>query len=108
MLVINSPPNFHFSTKGRISLFYAEVCKKGGVSMADQVNVKANPIQRNKLDVAMELTVLHVGRFAVDKGDIEKLFAKYHALAEYCEVNDLTELISEEVKSAIRDSNYNF
>jgi hypothetical protein len=70
--------------------------------MADQVSVKANPIQRNRLDVAMELTELHTRLYGALEEDIEKVFAKYHALVCYCEKNayGLNQLISEEVKVA--------
>ena len=65
------------------------------------LNVKPTPIQRNKFDVAMELTQLYIDRIAVEGiEDIEKAFARFYALAVFCERSSPTELqklLSEEL-----------
>jgi hypothetical protein len=61
--------------------------------MSDTVRVSPTPIQRNKFDVAVELTQLHFEQnINTTSNDIEGLFAKYYALAEYCEKVHLSKL----------------
>lgn len=65
--------------------------------MAEQVKVKVDqtPIQRNKHDVAMELLNLHIRAEKMKKvTDIETLYARYFALATYCESTDIVKLQS--------------
>ncbi|CAM3677724.1 hypothetical protein GCM10009865_47460 [Aeromicrobium ponti] len=59
--------------------------------MAETVKVKPTPMQRNRFDVAMELTERHMG-FVRDPERLEELFAKYYALAAYCENSDVYSL----------------
>jgi hypothetical protein len=67
--------------------------------MSQQVSVKPTPIQRNVLDVAMELTALHVHNFGANKEELDQIFAKYYATAYYCHRNNdnLYSLVSEEI-----------
>lgn len=60
--------------------------------MAETVKVEPTPIQRNRFDVAMELTHLHCNRTSIKVDEIQSIFAKYYALAEYCEHSDIVEL----------------
>lgn len=49
--------------------------------MAD-ITTKPTPIQRNPMDVATELTQLHIKKFGADyEDDIADLYAKYYSLA---------------------------
>lgn len=49
--------------------------------MAEKIEVKPTPIQRNVFDVAMELTQLHFDKFGVDGDDcIKDKFAEHYAL----------------------------
>ncbi|AND39535.1 MULTISPECIES: hypothetical protein [Cytobacillus] len=57
--------------------------------MAETVKVKPTPIQRNKFDVAMELTNLHLRNYGIPEEEVEGVFAKYYALAAYCESSDV-------------------
>ncbi len=66
--------------------------------MAEQVT------QRNKLDVVMELTHLHLQHTAeIDSvDDIQEIFTKYYALVTYCEEKEkepykLQELLNDEL-----------
>lgn len=55
--------------------------------MANDVSVKPTPIQRNKLDVATELTQLHFEKFAVDDEEhIKQIFTEYYSLVQYLEL----------------------
>ncbi len=54
--------------------------------MSEDINVRPTPIQRNKLDVAMELTQLHTTIYSPgNKDEIAQLFAKYYSLARLLE-----------------------
>jgi hypothetical protein len=80
------------------------ISRKEGYIVADVVKVSPTPIQRNRLDVAMELTQLQRGLHAgsLQKDDIETTFAKYYALATFCEGathEELEQFVSEEIKS---------
>jgi hypothetical protein len=66
--------------------------KGGDKEMADTVNIEPTPIQRNKHDVAVELTKLHCSRKVTDAVELEGLYAKYYALALYCESMSAEEL----------------
>ncbi|WP_421616749.1 hypothetical protein ACAF76_012840 [Brevibacillus sp. TJ4] len=69
--------------------------------MAEEVTVTNGPIQRNKLDVATELTKLYYAEYDID--DVEELqqtFAKMYAIAAYLESRsaiDLQELVPYEI-----------
>ncbi|MCM3616695.1 hypothetical protein M3936_03770 [Sutcliffiella horikoshii] len=74
--------------------------------MTEQVNVKVNPtpIQRNKHDVAFELLTFHAKYKRPAAEEIELLYAKYYALADYCEnvsVVNLQKLLSDELKAKV-------
>ncbi|ASB93412.1 hypothetical protein [Bacillus subtilis] len=73
--------------------------------MAD-ITTKPTPIQRNPLDVATELTQLHIKRFGADyEDDIANTFAKYFALAaklNRTHPDSLANLLPEEVKSNLK------
>jgi hypothetical protein len=71
--------------------------------MADTVKVEPTPIQRNRFDVAVELTTMHYN-YDRDPSKIEELFAKYYALARYLERSDiptLQNLINKELLSKL-------
>jgi hypothetical protein len=68
--------------------------------MSEKIKVNPNPIQRNAFDVAIELMNYHLSRKRTEANELEGLFAKYYALAAYCEnaqVSDLQNLLSEEL-----------
>lgn len=75
--------------------------------MAERISVSPTPIQRNKFDVAMELTKIHVGSFGFGDGkELETIFATYFALARYCERTEpelLRNLLSEELVSNLKE-----
>jgi hypothetical protein len=74
--------------------------------MAENIKVETlpTPIQRNKFDVAMELTELHSRLGGFRQGGfqaIQQTFAEYYSLARICEgatYEQLENLVSEEVK----------
>jgi hypothetical protein len=54
--------------------------------MADDINVKPTPIQRNKFDVAVELVEFSKPYISYDNiEDIQNAFAKFYAIAAACE-----------------------
>jgi hypothetical protein len=63
--------------------------------MTNVVKTSPTPIQRNKFDVAIELTQLQrqLGGLSYSE-DIEKTFAKYYALAILCENANYEQLLS--------------
>ncbi|WP_369546141.1 hypothetical protein [Bacillus velezensis] len=73
--------------------------------MAD-ITTKPTPIQRNSLDVATELTQLHIKKFGADyEEDIANTFAKYFALAaklNRTHPDSLVNLLPEEIKSKLK------
>ncbi|AKL77794.1 MULTISPECIES: hypothetical protein [Bacillus subtilis group] len=73
--------------------------------MAD-ITTQPNPIQRNPLDVATELTQLHIKKFDVTKeDDIANTFAKYFALAaklNRTSTDTLVKFLPEEIKSILK------
>ncbi|WP_105979919.1 hypothetical protein [Bacillus paralicheniformis] len=72
--------------------------------MAD-ITTKPTPIQRNPLDVATELTQLHIKQFGADEDDIANAFAKYFALAaklNRTHPDSLVNLLPEEIKSKLK------
>ncbi|WP_456270466.1 hypothetical protein M1E15_07015 [Bacillus sp. JZ76] len=70
------------------------------------ITTKPTPIQRNPLDVATELTQLHIRKFeVVTEEDIANTFAKYYALAaklNRTHPDSLVNLIPEEIKSKLK------
>ncbi|WP_392454821.1 hypothetical protein ACF3OH_11975 [Chryseomicrobium aureum] len=71
--------------------------------MANDVSVSPTPIQRNKFDVAVELTALEGTVFGFENHvDIEKAFAKYYSLATKLEAHrrsdNLVNFLSEDLK----------
>lgn len=76
--------------------------------MSNDVNVKPTPIQRNRLDVAIELTQLHMQSFGATNEDyIKKAFAEYYSLVYHLErtaINSsdkLKEFLPEDTKKNI-------
>jgi len=68
--------------------------------MTEQIKVKPTPIQRNSFDVAMELLQHHAKVEGLNADEIEMTFAKYYALAKYCDharPGNLQSLLSEEL-----------
>lgn len=59
--------------------------------MTDTVKVDPTPIQRNRFDVAMELTNKYYTAER-DPRKLEELFAKFYALACYLENSDVANL----------------
>lgn len=54
--------------------------------MAEKIEVRPTPIQRNRLDVATELTQLHADiRSSGGDTGIAELFARYYALVFFLE-----------------------
>lgn len=60
--------------------------------MADTVNVKPTPIQRNRLDAAIDLLNMHASRVALHADEIETIFAKYYSLVCFLESKPTREL----------------
>ncbi|MDI6684163.1 hypothetical protein SAMN02744787_1216 [Bacillus subtilis] len=75
--------------------------------MNEKILTKPTPIQRNPLDVATELTQLHIKRFGADfEEDIANIYAKYYALASKLErthPNGLVDFLPEEIKTKLKD-----
>ena len=74
--------------------------------MANDIHVKPTPIQRNRLDVATELTQLHIEKYGmVDEGYIKKVFAEYFSLVIHLErtahnnADNLKKFLPEDIKS---------
>ncbi|MBD3860528.1 hypothetical protein IEE86_12385 [Bacillus sp. 28A-2] len=52
------------------------------------------PIERNKLDIALELTQLHLNRYETNPPDqLSEIYAKYYALLEVLDLSSYDELI---------------
>jgi hypothetical protein len=78
--------------------------------MAENIKVSPTPIQRNKLDVAMELINYHTSRKNVAAEELEVLFAKYYALVTLCEhksIEELQNLLGEELLGKVGRYSYN-
>ncbi|ELK47193.1 hypothetical protein [Halobacillus sp. BAB-2008] len=76
--------------------------------MSDKINVKPTPIQRNKLDTALELTKLQIETFGIEanENEIENQFAKFYSLAATLEGTRhqrLGDLVPEEILKKIND-----
>ena len=72
--------------------------------MADKVTVQPTPIQRNRYDVAMELTKIHVNMKTSDE-DLSTVFSKYYALIQNLHNTDnhtLKQFLPEEIKSKLK------
>ncbi|MFK9120711.1 hypothetical protein ACJEBK_28260 [Peribacillus frigoritolerans] len=76
------------------------------------VKVSPTPIQRNSLDVAMELTQMHKQLMELmgmdfESTDIAQTYAGYYALAQTLQrqsVDSLSGLVSDEILAVIRRS----
>lgn len=73
--------------------------------MSNDLKIRPTPIQRNELDVAMELTQLHFKELSIEGEDhIKKVFTEYYSLIkslEYTAFNDrkkLYEFLPEDIK----------
>lgn len=63
--------------------------------MADKLNVSPTPIQRNRLDVATELTHLYFGdRTSQSINEISEVFAKFYAIVQITDSKSNSELQS--------------
>ncbi|PRS31065.1 hypothetical protein [Bacillus pumilus] len=52
------------------------------------------PIERNKLDIALELTQMHLNRYETNHPDqLSEIYAKYYALLEVLDLSSYDELI---------------
>lgn len=72
----------------------------GEIILADALNVKPTPIQRNSADVATELTKLYYTSYAFDEpNEIAETYAKFYATAEYLRLNNrtLNKLVPEDI-----------
>ncbi len=74
--------------------------------MSDDIKVKPTPIQRNILDVAMELTELFSNYHNYESlEDLQNTFVKFYAIAQICEcagIEKLLEYVPEELKKAFK------
>jgi hypothetical protein len=74
--------------------------------MADNIYVSPTPIQRNKFDVAVELTNLHSSRFGfTSEENIQEIFSQYYALARFLDnssVADLKYLVNEDIYAKVK------
>ena len=79
---------------------------KGDDKMADDIKVKPTPIQRNILDVAMELTELFCNYHSYESlEDLQNAFVKFYAVAQTCEyagIEKLLEYVPEEFKKVYK------
>lgn len=76
--------------------------------MSKNISVAPTPIQRNRLDVATELTQLHFKMFAIEDEDhIKKVFAEYYSLVIQLEKTaishkeKLKEFLPEDIKNKL-------
>jgi hypothetical protein len=72
--------------------------------MSEKVSVKPAPIQRNPLDVAMELLNLHNSKVSVEASELSELYAKYYTLAYTLSrksPSELNDFLPEEIKGKI-------
>lgn len=72
--------------------------------MSENISVSPTPIQRNELDVAMELLALHVNKVPVEAEEIGDLYAKYYSLAYILKKgkpNDLKQFLPEGMERKI-------
>lgn len=61
--------------------------------MADQIEVKPTPIQRNTFDVATELTQMFFSKFSIgSEEEVQKTFAKFYAVADLMRVSSYKNL----------------
>lgn len=77
--------------------------------MSEKVSVKPTPIQRNSLDVAMELVNLHVNKEAVEASELGELYARYYAIAYTLTrkgESELKDLLPEEIKSKLTKTSH--
>ncbi|MGE6673735.1 hypothetical protein ACQKEX_01340 [Bacillus pumilus] len=52
------------------------------------------PIERNKLDIALELTQMHLNRYVTNHPDqLSEVYAKYYALLEVLDLSSYDQLI---------------
>lgn len=75
--------------------------------MAENINVRPTPIQRNKFDVAIELTNLHLRTFGFTEEEVEKTFTKYYSLVAVLERthhNQLLQFLPDEIQSKIKSN----
>lgn len=72
--------------------------------MSENISVSPTPIQRNSLDVAMELLTLHVSKTPVEANELSELFAEYYSLANILHrksPSDLKVFLPEEILSKL-------
>lgn len=73
--------------------------------IANDIKVSPTPIQRNALDVAMELTKMYVERTPVDAEELDSVFARFYAVANTLQnksSSHLSVLIPAELLSKIK------
>lgn len=72
--------------------------------MNDLINT-TQTIERNKLDIALELTQLHLNRYEANHPDqLSEIYAKYYALLEVLDVSasdQLMDLLPDELKQIL-------
>ncbi|MGQ7864891.1 hypothetical protein [Bacillus sp. WC2502] len=72
--------------------------------MNDLINT-TQPIERNKLDIALELTQLHLNRYETNHPDqLSEVYAKYYALLEVLDLSSydqLIDLLPDELKQTL-------
>ena len=65
----------------------------------------AQPFERNKLDIALELTQLHLNQYQTNHPDqLSEIYAKYYALLEVLDVSSpdqLMDLLPDELKQIL-------
>lgn len=70
--------------------------------MANDINVKPSPIQRNNRDIAIELTKMYLKDFGIQSlEDMQEVYAKFYAVSTLMERKsyaELEELVSENLK----------
>lgn len=63
------------------------------------------PIERNKLDIALELTQLHLKKYEINHPDqLSQVYAKYYALLEVLDLSSydqLIDLLPDELKNTL-------
>ncbi|WP_099157284.1 hypothetical protein [Virgibacillus ndiopensis] len=74
--------------------------------MAENIKVKPTPIQRNPLDVAMELTKIYIEKgFQTEPENLEDIYSRFYAVAatlHHKHPDYLKKLVPDELLSKIK------
>lgn len=74
--------------------------------MSDSIKTIPNPIQRNEIDAAIELTQMYFSENQLDLAEMKKVYTEFYSLVKaihYCSYKSLKEYLPENYKSIIKD-----